>query len=75
MSASSYVVLKGSRATPLAPLLLLLDLERRGFRFRRDGANLVIRPFSQLTGPDVAALKLWKAHALELLDYVPPEVA
>lgn len=72
---AGYVVLKGGMAVPVAPVLLLLDLERRGFLVERDGGDLVVGPDSQLTDADRAALRCWKAHALALLDYVPPEVA
>jgi hypothetical protein len=64
-----YVLLRGGSAVPLEALSLLLDLESRGFSIRRDGADMLIRPGQRLTNADRAALRRWKAHVLQLIDY------
>ena len=68
-----YVVLQGGLALPVEPVLLLLDLEARGFKLSRDGANILIQPFSKLNDEDKRHLKLWKHHVLALIDYKPSE--
>jgi hypothetical protein len=72
MSAESedrYVALKGGLVVPVAPVLLLLELEAKGFRLSRDGEDILVSPFSKLTEYDKRSLKLWKPHVLALLDY------
>lgn len=64
-----YVMLRGGLAVPLAPMLLLLDLETRGFTVIRDGDGLVVRPGGRLTEGDRVALMRWKAHVWALLGY------
>ena len=68
-----YVVLKGGLALPIAPVLLALDLERRGFTLERDDQDIFISPYSKLTDDDRSNLKAWKQHVLALIDYVQPE--
>jgi len=74
-TSDGYVVLRGSLALPVAPVLLVLDLETRGFRLSRDGEDILIQPFSKLTADDKQSLKMWKRHVLALLDYQAPEIA
>jgi hypothetical protein len=64
-----YVLLRNGLALPVAPVLLLLDLEARGFKLSRDGDDILVCPFSKLTPNDRQQLKLWKRHVLALLDY------
>ena len=71
---SDYVLLKGGLALPVAPVLLALDLEARGFKLTRDGEDILIHPFSKLTEDDKRNLKAWKQHVLSLLDYQATEV-
>lgn len=66
---SDYVTLKGGRALPIAPVLLLLDLERRGFTLTLQGDDIRVRPFSKLTDADLTELKRWKPHVRALIDY------
>jgi hypothetical protein len=73
-SESRYVTLRGGLALPLAPLLLALDLEARGFRLEADGDVIIITPYSRLTDEDRRQLTLWKPHVLALLGYHAPEV-
>ena len=72
---SDYVVLRGGLTVPVAPVLVLLDLERRGFGLERDGDSILVRPYSRLTDHDRAALSAWRPFVLALLDYTAPEVA
>lgn len=76
MSTASdrFVVLRGGLMVPLEPMLLLLDLEARGFRIARDGSTIKVGPASQLTDDDRDALKRWKPHVLALVDYQPEVV-
>jgi hypothetical protein len=74
MAASDYVLLRGGLAVPVAPVLLLLDLEMRGFSLSREGDDILVRPFSKLTEDDKRQLKAWKQHVLALISYVAPEV-
>jgi hypothetical protein len=64
-------MLRGGLTVPVDPVVLLLDLERRGFRLWRDGDDIVLEPWSQLTEADRASLARWKAHVLSLLTYIP----
>jgi hypothetical protein len=75
MAACNYVHLKGGLAVPVAPLLLALEMERRGISLRRDGEDLVVRPWSQVTEAERAALRRWKHHVLAIIAYEAPEVA
>lgn len=69
-----YVHLRGGLSVPAAPVLLLLDLEAKGFKVTRDGDDIIVCPASQLSDDDKRQIKLWKRHCLVLLDYTPPEV-
>lgn len=69
-----YVSLRGGLAVPVAPMLLLLELEARGLQVSRDGADILVRPAGGLTEADRVALRRWKAHVLALVDYQAPEV-
>lgn len=75
MAASEYVTLRGGPAVPLPPVLLLLDLEARGFTLVRDGDALIVQPAKQLAPADRDAIRQWKAHLLALIEYQPPRVA
>jgi hypothetical protein len=72
-SASEYIALPGL-CVPLAPFLLLLDLERRGFTIAIDGDDLVVRPKGALTDDDRRRLRQWKAHVRALVDCLMPKV-
>ena len=69
-----YVMLPGGLALPIEPILLALELERRGVKLWRDGDDIVIEPFSLLSDDDKTQLKFWKRHVLALLDYRPESV-
>lgn len=69
-----FVFLRGGLVVRQEPVLLLLDLEARGFRLNRDGDDIIVSPFSKLTAEDKAQIKLWKRFILALLSYEPPEV-
>lgn len=68
--SDNYIILRGGLALPLRPLVLLLDLEARGFSIHRDGDDVVIRPAHQLTDEEHEALRRWKHHLLALIDAV-----
>ncbi len=73
-ASEGFVLLRGGLAVPVAPVLLLLDLERRGFTVERDGDSIIVRPFSQLMETDRTQLRRWKQHVIALLEYRAPEV-
>jgi hypothetical protein len=75
MAASEFITLKDGPTVPAAPLVLLLDLEARGFTLCQDGDALLIHPYERLTVSDCASIKRWRWHLLMLLDYQPPAVA
>jgi hypothetical protein len=68
-----YVMLRGGLTVPVAPVLLLLDLESRGFTLSHDGEDILVSPFSKLSEDDKRHLTLWKRHVIALLSYEPPE--
>ena len=71
MDGSEVVALKGGLVVPARPVLLLLDLEERGFKVERvEDDTLNVQPYQQLTDEDVAAIRKWKSHLLALVDYV-----
>lgn len=72
--ASDYVMLKGGLSMPVAPVLLLLDLEARGLHVDRDGDDLTVSPGDQLTDTDCREIRRWKVHLLALVDYEPETV-
>jgi hypothetical protein len=74
-SEGAYVLLRGGFAVPVEPVVLLFELEDRGFTFARSGDDgLIVRPFSQLTEQDRAQIRRWKQHLLALLAYEPPAI-
>jgi hypothetical protein len=76
IASERYVWLRGNLVVPIDPMLLLLDLEAKGFKLTRDGDDILVCPASRLTEDDRRLLKTWRSHVLVLLDYVanPPEV-
>lgn len=74
MAAASdgYVVLRGGLSLPLAPVLLALELEARGFALTLDGDALLVQPGSKLTQEDAARIRRWKRHLLAVLTYESP---
>jgi hypothetical protein len=69
-----YVLLKNGLALPLEPLLLALELEERGLRLSREGADtLVVQPHHHLTHEDRERIRRWKFHLLSIVDYQAPE--
>ena len=74
MAASDFVTLKAGITCPVAPILLLLNLEERGFSLQQDADALLVQPYQQLTAEDCQAIRRWKAHLIALLHYAPPEV-
>ena len=74
-SDDQCVLLKGGLALRVEPLRLLVELEERGFRLRRDGDDILITPASKLTDADRCALRRWKAHVLAIIDYECPVCA
>ncbi len=73
-ASDRYVLLRGGLAVPVEPLLLVLDLETRGFGLHSDGGDIVVSPASRLSDRDRRALRRWKFHVLALLTYEPPHV-
>jgi hypothetical protein len=75
MPSSELVALKGGLTVPAEPLLLVFELEGRGFSLRADAAGrLAVSPALGLTAEDRARIQRWKFHLLELIDYQAPEV-
>jgi hypothetical protein len=75
MSTASerYVLLRGGLSVPIEPLLLLLDLESRGFQLTvDDDGGIVIIPGSRLTDEDRRLVRGWKPHLIALLNYEAP---
>jgi len=73
-SEVELVTLKGGITCPVAPILLLLSLEGRGFSVRQEGDGLIVQPYQQLTAEDCQAIRRWKPHLIAVLNYTPPEV-
>jgi hypothetical protein len=67
-SEPQYVTLKDGFSTPIAPVLLALDLEARGFTLERAGDDVLIAPASRLTAEDREQIRHWKMHLLAILD-------
>jgi hypothetical protein len=72
MQAASerYVVLRNGSSVPAEPVILLIDLEARGFKVTRAEDDICVVPFSKLGDEDRQALKVWKPTILNLLDYI-----
>ncbi len=69
-ASTEFVVLRDGPIVPVAPYLLLLDLERRGFTLRVENTTvLVVTPPERLTDADCIAIRRWKAHLLMLIAY------
>lgn len=77
MSAASdrFVELQGGLVIPLEPLMLVLDLQARGFTLTPDAGDVVVSPFSKLSGEDCRQLRRWKRHVLAVLAYEAPRCA
>ena len=78
MAASDYtdrfVIFPHGRIVPAPAVVLLLDLESRGFTLTtEDRTTLVVSPPEKLTRLDCAALRRWKWHVLGLLAYTPDD--
>jgi hypothetical protein len=70
-----FVQLKDGPVLPVAPCLLALELEERGFTMRREGGNVLsVQPYDPLTSYDYARIRRWKIHLLAILDYLPQVV-
>jgi hypothetical protein len=76
-SKERYVQLKNGPVLPVQPVLLMFELQDRGFSLTREpGDVLRVQPWERLTRQDVQAIKRWKWHLLAIADYsaAPPEV-
>lgn len=71
-ASDRFVLLRGGLATPMEPVLLLLELEDRGFHVAREGADLLVGPQGRLTDDDCRRISRWKLQLLALIDYRPP---
>jgi hypothetical protein len=69
-----YVVLRGGLAVPVAPILLLCELEARGIAVWREDDDVLVQPWQRVTDEERVALKRWKSHVLSLLAYEPSTV-
>ncbi len=74
-SEARFVELRGGLVLPAEPVLLVFNLEARGFVLRPDGADLLVSPGAQLTSDDRRAIRRWKAHILAVLHYEAPTCA
>ena len=70
--SDGHVILCGGLAVPVAPILLLSELADRGVECWREGDDVCVRPWQDVTDEERAALRRWKLHVLALLDYEPP---
>jgi hypothetical protein len=66
------VALKGGLVIPAEPLLLVLDLQGRGFRLVPDGGDIIVSPFSKLSAEDCRQIRRWKRHIVAILEYEAP---
>jgi hypothetical protein len=73
-SSDGYVLLRGGLTVPVAPLLLLFELEGRGLTLTVDGDALLVRPASCLTEEDCRRIRRWKPHLLALVSYQAPAI-
>ena len=72
-----YVQLKNGPVLPVEPILLMFELQDRGFSLTHESDDVLsVQPWERLTRQDVAAIKRWKWHLLAIADYsaAPPEV-
>jgi hypothetical protein len=69
-----YVILRGGLAVPVAPILLLCELEARGIKCWREGDDVLVQPWQRVTHEERLELRRWKPHVLALLAYEPPTV-
>jgi hypothetical protein len=67
-----FIELRNGPVVPVEPLLLVLDLEARGFALTSADDQIIVSPGSQLTADDCRQLKRWKSHVLALLAYTAP---
>lgn len=67
--AVAAITLRGGLIAPLPALMLLWNLETRGFDLRRAGDKLRVHPLDQLTAEDSAAIRQWRSELLALVDY------
>ena len=72
MAVSDLVPLRGL-TVPTEPLLLVFQLQKRGFTLTPDGDALVVQPHDQLTRVDCEQIRKWKWHLLALLNLEPSE--
>lgn len=70
MSGTDRVLLRGGLSVPVAPYVLLIDLEARGITVRRDGTDLLVGPRDRLTADDDRLLRAHKPDILALLAYM-----
>ena len=76
--SGGVVLLAGGLATPVEPLALALDLDRRGITLRVEGDKLRVvgvdgaKP--ELSEAETAAIRRWKAHLIALAEYRAPDV-
>ncbi len=80
--ADRYVTLKPDARTgqavtlPIEPILLALDLERRGYRQSLDAAQQYqIAPAAGLSDEDRAAIRRWRRHLAAIIGYTAPVCA
>lgn len=70
-----FVSLPGGLIVPAEPLMLVIDLQMRGFQLTPCGdGDLEVRPFSRLSPEDCRQLKRWKLHVREILARYDHEV-
>lgn len=73
-TSEKLVVLRGGVSVPVSAVVLLLDLEARGFSFSRPGPDtLRVSPPGQLTEADRVAIIQAKPHLLALVSYQPTD--
>ena len=70
-ASDRYVILRSGLTLPVAPVLLVLDLEARGFSLTRDAEAVLVRPAAAPTEADGDGLKRWRSHVLALIDERP----
>jgi hypothetical protein len=76
MVGSELVSLRGGLTVPAEPLLLIFELERRGFTLETEGEDtLIVQPHDRLTREDCARIRRWKFHILSLVAYEAPTCA